>query len=323
MRRRFGIVAVVAVAASCSSFSAESDGTAGNDGGASDATATDGGPITGKCMQPLDEGWSTPKRLADLRGAKGERYFVDPFVTADGLTLFLVNGSGPDLRVYRANRSSRVAPWSTATPLEGFTNPTYAPPYPTSANPDAELIVAGEAIHTDMFELVPGDSGTWTGTVIEALERPDVDLSPTLTADGLMLVYQEVSANDQQNPFRALFEATRATATPGSPWDKRGLASPPYDGGPGDVAWHHPALTPNGLGLFYAVDGKDDVFFVTRKTRDDDFFSDTATSVTIPSLASAGFTTRVRSVTADGCEMYLTSNREDGVLDAYVATRTP
>ena len=38
--------------------------------------------------------------------------------------------------------------------------------------------------------------------------------------------------------------------------------------------------------------------------------------------SNAEITTRVRSITTDGCEMYLTSNR-DGDDDVYLAERGP
>lgn len=317
--------------ASCGAFSSSDDAAAPVDGGggtvigdAADGAATsphDGGAL-GPCSRDLSVGWKPPQRLTQLRGGGGELGFVDPFVTSDGLTLFVVNASGSPLRIFRATRASRDAEWSAAVALSGVSNETYAPPYLSSAKPSEEVIIAAEGSQTDIFEVLPSGDG-WSKEKIPSLFRPDVDLWPTLSADGLVVVYEEVNAN-KDNPFRALFQASRSAPSPSADWSEpKGLASPPYDGGPGDVAWSHPALTPDALGLFYSVDTERGAVRVAqRKTREDAFFSATQSGTLVPSLGSDGYTTRVRSVTADGCEAYLTSDR-DGVLDSYVATRTP
>lgn len=322
----------LAVAAACSTAYAPADEvtTPRDDAQAPDATdatgsadASDAATATGPCTAPLTDGWSAPVRLADLRGAATERYFVDPFVTSDGLTLLLVNGVGAPLKIYRATRPSRDAAWSTATELSGYTGPTDIPIYPTTAAPNDEIVIAALSSLADIHTLTRDEgSSSWTPDVITPLTRPELDLFPTVTADGLMLVYEQMNANPN-NPFRVLLQTLRSKA--GDEWGlPEALASPPYDGGAASVDWRYPALTPNGLGLFYSVATEPDmVYLASRKTRQEQFFQQgSAAGVPIPALVVKGYTTRVRSITEDGCEMYLTSDR-DGVLDAYVAKRTP
>lgn len=165
------------------------------------------------------------------------------------------------------------------------------------------------------------DGGGWHVTRYEELVRPDVDLWPSISADGVLLLYGQVGANPG-NPFKILWQVTRAAPARSSPWStQRDEVFEKPDGGstlPPDLEW--PAMTPDGLGLFYALAKAPEVWFVERARRADVFFSMETEPTPIPALAADGFTTRVRSMTADGCELYLTSDR-DGVEDAYVATR--
>ena len=309
--------------ASCGAFSSEAETSRNDPDAATDALpmVTDAAPA-GSCSAALTEGWLRPERLTKLRGSNGEVTFVDPFVSADGLTLLLVNASGAPLQVYRATRSTRLAEWSMAVELVGLSNPTYAPPYPSSAEPSAEILLAAEGSQTDIFEGLLQDGG-WSKKQIDSLVRPDVDMWPTVSADGLLLVYQQRNANPD-NPFRVLFQSTRSAPKPEAAWSgSSALASPPFDGGPEDVAWSHPALTPDGLGLFYSVESRKGIVqLAARKTRKGSFFADGGQGDEVAAFTSDGYTTYVRSVTADGCEAYLTSDR-DGALDAYVAKRLP
>ena len=308
--------------ASCGTFSSEAVTASNGPDADTDALpmVSEAAAPTGSCSDPLTEGWSPPERLSNLRGSNGEVTFVDPFVSADGLTLLVVNASGAPLRVYRATRSTRGADWSTAVELVGLSNQTYAPPYPSSAAPSAEILLAAEGSQTDIFEGLFLDGG-WSKQRIDSLVRPDVDMWPTVSADGLLLVYQQRNAN-QDNPFRVLFQSTRSAPNPEAAWSgPTALVSPPFDGGPNDVAWSHPALTPDGLGLFYSVESRKGVVeLAARRTRTESFFADGGAGAEVPAFRSDGYTSYVRSVTADGCEAYLTSDR-GGALDVYVAKR--
>lgn len=312
----------------CGSFggSDEAPPAAADAGDASDGGGVEGAPSTDAgapfdCTASAITSWSAPRRLTQLVGASGELHFTEPFVLADGLTLLLTHANGPTREVFRATRSARTAPWGTPTRLVGFSNPDYAEPYPTAVGP-AEVIVAipWAAASLDIGALVP-EGGAYATLHFGELQRPDTDFYPTLSADGTTLLYAEFGASPQ-NPFRTLLQATRGAPDPASPWGStRGVDEAFADGGaslPPDV--ETPAMTPDARGLFYGDATHETVHYATRGSIAQPFFSGKAAPITIDALKKAGAATHVRSITADGCEAYLTSDR-DGVPDAYVATR--
>lgn len=112
----FALGGAVAAFGGCDAFE-EPTGSA-LDGGASTDVAdvaapdvTDGPPL-GPCNERPITAWTTPRRLTELRGSDGAIHFVDPFVTADGLTLWASKLSGDRWVAYRATRASRDVAWS-------------------------------------------------------------------------------------------------------------------------------------------------------------------------------------------------------------------
>jgi hypothetical protein len=263
--------------------------------------------------------WSSPNKLG-LTGPKGEVHFRDPFVTADGLMLYLGHSDGEGWRVFRATRSSRGASWSTPQELPGFRSPSWAVPYPSAFSDPDEVVAAIAGTHTDMGAIVP-KGGEWSAIKYPELWRSDIELAPTVTADGTTLVYFSTNAPRPNEQFRALVQSTRGAPSRTSPWSGPRNVDGSPDGGsalPQGLKW--PALTSDGLGLFYSTEAAPHrVQFVARKVRTASFFGG-APLVIADLSATDGLGSRVRSMTADGCEVYLTSDR-DGVEEAWFATR--
>lgn len=207
--------------------------------------------------------------------------------------------------------------------LPAFESPRYAAPYPSTftASPD-EIVAALAKVHTDMGAITR-DGGAWTATLYGELETPDVEFAPTVTSDGTTLVYLQVNAPRPDNEFRNLRQASRGSASLASKWASQGGITAGPEGGtamPAGLDW--PALTPDGRGLFYTtLTASHRVAFATRAVRTASFFDGRTPPVEIDALSSLpSFESHVRSITADGCEVYLTSNR-GGVLEAWYATR--
>lgn len=327
MRRRvlaLLTIAGIAAAAACQGFGEEpvAAPSGSPDGAANDAAGDgDGASAPASCSGTIDA-WSAPVPLS-LVGPGGEVHFRDPFVTADGLSLYLAHLDGAGWRVFRSTRPSRQSGWEVPTELRGFRAPAYAVPYPSAHARSADEIVAAIAsIHTDMGAIVR-DGGTWNASLYAELQRPDIERVPTVTADGVTLVYVEVNAPRPNDTFRILLQASRGAPTLASPWDgSKNVASAPDGGSSLPEGFDWPALTPDGLGLFYVTEAaKHRVRYVKRKVRSGSFFVDGVAPVEIADLsAESGYTSRVRSITDDGCEVYLTSDR-GGVEEAWMAKR--
>ena len=316
------VALAVGAIASCAAFSGEpeDDAVAVDAEGGASGDASDGGFVD--CRTRPIASWSEPERLG-LVGPAGEVQLRDPFVTADGLTLYLGHLDGDGWRVFRALRTSRSAPWGTPSELPGFRAPSYARPYPSAAvGPGDEVVAAIAGVHTDMGAIVR-DGGAWGATLYEELQRTDVEFAPTVTADGTTIVYVEVNAPRPNDQFRILLQSSRGAGSRTSPWSgAKQIADGPDGGSALPPGLDSPALTSDGLGLFYVtIEEPHLVRYATRKVRASSFFGAAAPPQQLPALSAApGFASRVRSMTEDGCEVYLTSDR-GGVEEAWFARR--
>lgn len=210
------VALAVGAIASCAAFSGEPEDVADTvptEGGAS-GDASDGGFVD--CRTRPIASWSEPERLG-LVGPAGEVRLRDPFVTADGLTLYLGHLDGDGWRVFRALRTSRSAPWGTPSELPGFRAPSYARPYPSAAVGAGDEIVAAIAgVHTDMGAIVR-DGGAWGASLYEELQRPDVEFAPTVTADGTTIVYVEVNDQRRRDGGDCVLSLSKSSSTSMSP----------------------------------------------------------------------------------------------------------
>lgn len=261
--------------------------------------------------------------MTELVGDGGEKGFAHPFVTADGLTLWVDRAGGGRFEVFRGKRASRSAPFGTLERMRGLEQSNVTP-YPSSAR-DGEVLVMVAGVRADIALRTQQSDGGWTATTID--QRPDNEAWPTLSGDGTLAVFLYFEAEPPLRFFDVVF-VDRARAAEGEPWSRlAGLVGPLPDGGsalPKGRRIETPGLAPDGLGLFYSIDGR--VFYVARPNRTAPFFKAETQPIAIPALDAetdaTSTTTAVRSQTADGCEVYLTSNR-DGADDVYVAERGP
>lgn len=309
--------ALVAGIAACGSFSATSTPS---DGGT--AVAQSDAPTSPCAAQPMTS-WRPPRRMSELAGDGGEKGFQDPFVSADGLTLWVDRKAGGKYEVFRATRPSRSTAFGVLTRLPALDNPGYLAPYPSS-NQQGQVLVSHAGIQSDLAFRAELPDGGYTLQLID--QRSDNEASPSVSADGTEVVFLHFASDGPQR-FFFLAASTRTRTDAKEPWSSlRSLVEKGADGGaalPNGTWFDGPALTPDALGFFYEQGGH--IYFVTRKARSAPFFTQATQPLMIPALDAADtgdITTRVRSITADGCEMYLTSNR-DGDDDVYLAERGP
>ena len=292
---------------------------AGDAGAPADAKSVESAR-SGPCADGL-EGWSTPWQLTELVGDDGALHFQDPFVSADGLTLWANKIVGSEWAVYRGTRASRSEPFKILTKQKGISTPDYSRPYPSMSSPSELVItipVGGASLEIGAGTLAP--TGDWTVSPYEELNRPDADLWSTISADGLVLVYVQRGASPN-NPFETLYQVERAAPLRSSPWGSKRELSESAVGTTLPTGLSYPALMPDGLGLFYTRDGAPGLFYAKRTTRSAPFFTAASQPVQVVTFGRLESTTRVRSMTVDGCELYLMSDR-DGYDDVYVATKT-
>lgn len=310
--------ALVVSMAACGSFTASTP----SDAGAVSDTQSDA-PTSPCAARPMTS-WRPPRRLSELVGDGGEKGFRDPFVSADGLTLWVDRKAGGKYEVFRATRASRSAAFGVLTRIGALDNPDYLAPYPSSNQP-GQVLLSHAGIQSDLAFRAELPDGGYSLQIID--QRPDNEAAPSVSADGTEVVFLHFASDGPQR-FFFLAASTRARTDANEAWSSlKSLVEKGADGGlalPNGTWFGGPALTPDALGFFYEQGGH--VYFVTRKARSAPFFTQTTQPLMITALdaqdSTAEITTRVRSITADGCEMYLTSNR-DGDDDVYLAERGP
>ena len=266
--------------------------------------------------------WTTPVPSTDLVGVAGTPA-LDPYVLPDGLTILFsaANASGKS-RIHVATRASRTDPFSGVALLDGFDDATFG-----TVDVEQPAAVGLEEI---VFAAPPGVEDLWVATRAAAsgpvttrhyteafLDTSGIEASPTLSADGARMIFSRGGASGGSY---SLYEATRLTTSPGSDWvgvsALSSLNDPAYS-----VAC--PALSPDGLTLFYASDATapgttSTTVFVAQRTSVTTAFG---SGTPVAALTAAGKFNCPRSITADGCELYLTTDA-DGAFSAHVARRT-
>lgn len=321
VRAGLGATLVVGIVAACSSFEAGPAGVA--DASKSDDAANgDADKTLGVCSGRPITSWKQPRRMTELVGDGGEKGFAHPFVMADGLMLWVDRFAGGKYEVFRAKRTSRNASFGVLERVAGLTQESVAP-YPSAARA-GEVLVMRAGVRADIAIREELADGGWSSAWID--QRPDNEAWPTISGDGTLAVVLHYEAEPPARFFDVM-SVDRARVANGEAWSRlRGLVEEQPDGAPALPKGKRiatPALTPDALGLFFNIDTR--VHFVGRPTRDAPFFTAATEPVPIQAVdapMTAGTTTSVRSMTADGCELYLTSDR-DGEDDVYVSERGP
>ena len=251
--------------------------------------------------------WEAPRRL-NLLGDNGALYFEDPSVSADGLTLWASKRvAACEHAIYRGTRARDQ---SFATLVKQDVPGIYcAPPYPSEVVAD-EVFLSAQGGGGSAVSRASRAGNVWTTIPIAGFDTSDFEFSQVITQDRVYMLFNRAGANPQ-NPFSIFITASRSGPT-ATVWRQEQQPAAPPNYVPSSIA-----MTSDGLGLFWSTkDAR--VWFLKRATRGEDIASRWASAIEIPALE--GGAARVRSITADGCEVYLTSDR-GGVTDTYVAKR--
>lgn len=281
--------------------------------------AADDAPLPSCNGAPLTA-WQAPTPLG-VTGVVTSATVVDPYVLPDGLALLFASAdaSGKS-RLHFATRANRSAPFVSGALIPGFEGADWAAidvGQPTAVGPD-EMVFTTPANNGDLWVATrPGGSGSVTSRRYTEtfINTADVEGTPTLTADGERMIFARAGSG---TPY-GLYEATRLTTTPGSAWiGVSALTS--LNNASYSVAC--PALSPDGLTLYFATNSEAPTsastqVFVTQRTSRTTAFG---TPVAVPALSVPGKLNCPRSITADGCELYL-SNDSTGTFRAYSAKR--
>jgi hypothetical protein len=268
------------------------------------------------CSDAKITAWLAPTKLDKVGGPGTKPGVLDPYVVPDGLSLYFVatdttSGMGRIFFTTRATRTDSFAGGTALAGLEALASKSLA--QPAVGNP-REVIFASEG------DLWVGTRGAPTGPVTADRYAPgdlntaDAEDSPTVSASAdLRMVFVRTKSGARSR----LFEAKRSDPSPGGAWSD--IADSVLSGDAYDLTC--PALSPDGLTLFYASNvgetGSSSVYVARRPKLDATFNPPDP----VPALTVKGKINCPRSITADGCELYL-SNDSSGSMTSYVARRS-
>jgi hypothetical protein len=259
--------------------------------------------------------WSEPTKL-DVHGAAGSTA-SEPYVLPDARTLlFAAKDASGKRRFESATRATVGGPFGPPVPLE-------------IAGPglDGQELDFPTAISA--HEIVFGLKGElWVGTrdgsdgPFAARYYDDLALNtgiegvgsgwPTLTADGRIMAF----GRGPLFKWR-LFEARRANAEPGAPWTQVAELAELNDPS-GATMTFCPVFSADGRSIWFTVSSASGATVQVARRESTAPSAVFAGKTAVPVLS--GGLTCPRAITADGCEMYLQSNR-DGTDSLWVSHR--
>jgi len=247
------------------------------------------------CDEPSGVAWSKPTKLAGAVGPGGEVTF-EPYGLPDGLSILLVTRIADKGRIHLATRTSTIASFGGTTTLsiDAIDNGGFP-----AASPDLHEIIfsnngqmwVGTRVGSSgsfttreypppVNSGVPGEGSTWA----------------TLAADGRVLGYAAGPLFKWK-----LYEARRTNTSPGANWASAAELKELNDPASTYVSFC-PAYSNDGLHIWFLTNqtGASLVYHAKRSTIDGKFGS------IAPVSSFAGTNACPRSVTKNGCEMYLT-----------------
>lgn len=266
-----------------------------------------------------------PRPLTEVNSAGEE---VEPFLSADRLTLYFASDRGDGLRrSYRATRSKPEGPFDTieeqseinvpgaisrfALASDGLTAYIAAPSgYPTDATGHPDLFSA-----TRSSVAVPFTSAQFKP--IAALNTTENEWDPFPSPDGLRLYYNE------HIPSKSLNHMMLAErAAPGGAWVKKGEV--PGLSVTAPTKADNPAVTGDERLIVFSSDlsgsvgGSRDLWYAVRADRDQPFGAPRQ----VPVVNTADFESE-GYITPDGCELYFVRAVGGAAGDIYVTRYEP
>lgn len=279
------------------------------DVGGSPTTASDGGSADGSAQDPTDGGdtesgrsedggkrspcWERPPAFGTptlLRyDVEGKKAVMNPFITGGDGFLFAEslyeNGN-------REVLAGAFDPETSAFLLRTIVDRPAAQSelFPAGAADDEVFFLDQNKIFT-----ATKDPGGWLGRSASIDPAPnEVDRWPSLTSDGLLLVFQ------REGMTRRLKQMTRDA--------KNATFTAMRDAWKGDVPseFREPSITADGLGLLYMIDN---TTYLTERGRRDVVFEPSTVPIQIDAPPTGQL--RVRSMSADGCKLYMTVGTDE------------
>jgi hypothetical protein len=318
MGRRFQLViALASTTAGCRQVLGIEDLVFAGDGptdAASDAD-TDAAPST--CWPAWHAGTfalSPPRKLDEINTANDDR---DPYLAADGLTLYFSSGPNNSTEIMVATRPQRGAAFGGAVVVPGI----------NAAGNDARLSLPGAGAigvlsssraggegGADLYEVAHGATGFGTPTAagLAAVNTAANDLDPDLTDDGLSLYFALITGGTQR-----IYVTTRSAigSAFGAP-----APIPSLDVG---ISTADPTLSPDRRSMIVAAlpgSGMMADLYHAARADVDDAFGAAARLASINSPQADGDAAR----SDDGCELFFASNRTGAAsYDLFVTDVIP
>jgi hypothetical protein len=286
----------------------ETDATDATAEVAGDSGKADADAPADPCAEPTGLAWKKPVQLAGIAGPTAD-VPMQPYGLPDALSLLFVTRPADKGQVFLATRKSVTDTFAGATPLA------------FDAIDNAQFVATLPGLHEVMF----GSAGhIWVGTRVGATGTyatrayvgpvaggvDDGESWPSLTPDGQIMAYARGPL------FRwKLWEARRTNTSPGANWTSAVELAELNDAASSYVSIC-PAISADGLHLWFMTNQTKSalLYHAKRPTLDAKFGSPT------PLAAFADTNPCPRSVSKNGCEMYLTCT-VDGVDRACVSKR--
>jgi hypothetical protein len=279
--------------------SADGSTQGGPDGAVEKDGATDSAEQGPRCDGPLK--FDTPVLLPYTVIPATSRV-IHPFVSADEKILFGESVVGGNHNLVYGTRVTPTDPFDLVVINAGAALPDQDELAPAGFTENE--IYFGHPTQKSLFvtrRTAPGSE--WYSNPVSGIPiGGDEDRWPSLTADGLLMVFRRTEQN-AEGLAHNLKQITR-TATDG-PWSLVTIGVMTAD-------MSHPVITHDGLGLFYKQGGQ--TLFASRTTTTHSFQLASGTPVSIGGMETS--LVIVRSMSRDGCRLYLTNGN-----DSYVATR--
>jgi WD40-like Beta Propeller Repeat len=271
-----------------------------------DATAIDaaGPPVLCDFASLVESQPLTPALVANVNTAQTDR---DPFVTADGKTLFLMSSrpGGQDEDIWTAKRADRDADFS-APGNAGALNSS-APDTRVSMTADELVVVLSSARGGSSFDVYVSERQSVSEqfpapALLAGVNTGNDEFDPVISLDGLRLYLAPSGTGGDQDILMGERGARDGVFSTPQPL--------PVVNTPASEA--DPAFTADERLIVFARGN--DIFYATRATRDQDFSAPRP----LTAINTAG-TEADPFVTADGCELFFASERAGGVgnLDIY------
>jgi hypothetical protein len=267
-----------------------------------DAAEPDAGPVPCDFMA-LIEGDLVAAPVDEVNTPELDR---DPFITADGATMFLMSGrpGGQSDDIWAATRAGRGADFSTPSNVAALNSPQADTRVSLTADQRIAVLSSARGNGFDVYvsERAIGTQDFPAPRRLDSVSTGSDEFDPVLSLDGLRLYLSGPGRNPGDR--RDILLASRG--------DRSDDFSTPVPLGAvnSNADEADPAFTADERVILFARNN--DIFYATRATTADDFSAPRPLTAINTSFEEAD-----PFVTADGCELFFSSTRDGGDFDIY------